>query len=609
MKTVSAKTRLIVLFIFLFYAFGYVRADANGKRYWIFFKDKENRLLLKESVDALSREIGLSDRSLKRRAKLRERDALLDETDLPVKSEYIQTIEALGLKKHSVSRWLNAVTAEIPENRIDLIKMFPFVKEIKPVSRYPIYDFSQENPLLEKSQICEAYALDYGYSYMQNQLIHIPDVHRLGITGKNVLIGVLDTGFDYHGRSVFSRLKVVAEYDFHWDDEITANEANDDAHQHDHGTEVLSVLGGFHDGDLIGPAYNASYALAKTEWIPVTDDTLEEDHWVEGIEWLEALGVDIVTSSLAYYHFVNGPDYTYSDLDGNTCEVTVAADIAAKKGVIVVSSAGNEGHKSWQYITPPADGDSVIAVGAVTMNDCIWYNSSTGPTADGRIKPEVVAMGVGVYAVNPDRTSASKYVWVTGTSVACPLVSGVCAMVLEAHPELTPIEVRDAIRNTADRADHPDDQYGWGLVNAYEAIFYHGIIVRDFKYVENPLDQGHSVEFDILSRHGIQSDSVAMFYLIPGSETFQKIVPDHLGNEESLRYKAVCPFGFPLDSCQFYISAIDLHDSVYVAPYGAPDVLYSFSDQYSNSVVISDQNRSMPPRRLLSIFRKRAGLL
>ncbi len=310
---------------------------------------------------------------------------------------------------------------------------------------------------------------------------------------------------------------------------------------------------------------------------------------MEGIEWLDSLGADIVTSSLTYYHFVNGTDYTYSDLDGNTCEVTVAADRAVSKGMVVVSSAGNEGHKSWQYITPPADGDSVIAVGAVTMNNNLWFNSSTGPTSDGRTKPDVVAMGVGVTAINPDRMSDSKYLWVTGTSVAAPQVAGICAMILEAHPELGPMDVRDAIRNTADRANDPDNQYGWGLVNAYEAIFYHGMIFKDFKYVENPLDHSRSIEFDILSRCGVHSDSVFMFCRMSDSETFQKYRLDLLGRKESNRYKAVYPFDFSLDSCQFYVSAVDFQDSVHVAPYGAPDILYSFSDRISNSIVIPDK--------------------
>ncbi len=252
MKTVSNKIGIIaVLFVFLFHVVGHVCADVNAKRYWIFFKDKENQSLLKKSVNEISREIGLSDRSLKRRAKVREASALLDETDLPVRSDYIRSIESLGLKKHSVSRWLNAVSAEIPENQIDQIKKLPFVKEVKPVARFPISDSPRVNCPLQKSQISEAYELDYGYSLTQNELIHVPEVHRLGITGKNILIGVIDTGFDYKNRSVFSRLNVMAEYDFIWDDEITSNEEDDISIQHDHGTEVLSVIGGFHEGEMI----------------------------------------------------------------------------------------------------------------------------------------------------------------------------------------------------------------------------------------------------------------------------------------------------------------------------------------------------------------------
>jgi len=555
----------------------------NGKKYWVFFRDKGSGVAVEKGGVPEGLALGLSHRSLVRRAKVREKDKLIDETDLPVASGYIRALEDLGLKPRVISRWLNGISVVIPEEMMIRVQSLPFVRKIKPVSSFILKPLP---PGVEKKGLVQpsgSHSLDYGPSYVQNNQIRVPEVHDLGITGRGVLVGMIDTGFDYRDWPVFSHLDVVAEHDFHWDDDNTANEDNDPSYQHRHGTMTLSVLGGFDEGQLVGPAYDASFALAKTEWID-TETRVEEDDWVAGIEWLEALGVDVVSSSLGYNFFDDGFSYAYEDLNGDSCRTTKAADIAASKGVVVVSSAGNERNDAWYYILSPADGDSVIAVGAVNSEGVIAGFSSAGPTYDGRIKPDVVAMGVSDYVFDP---SYGDYRTANGTSFACPLVAGVCALVLQAHPELGPMEVREAIRETAHLVgEFPDNLYGWGLVDAYEAIYYHGMSFTNFDWV-SLLDEGlERMDVEVLSRTGVESDSVFLFYRTGGMEQFQEVKMSYLDEENSHCFRTYFPSSVDVEDMTFYIEAVDTFGIEHVGPLGAPEVLYGFQDESSDDVLV-----------------------
>ena len=565
-----------ILFVFLIKAAVLGQGDEllYGRKYWVFFRDKGSVTAVEKGGFRKGLELGLSRRSLLRRAKIRNEEKLIDTTDFPVVSEYIRALEDVGLKPQVISRWLNGVSAVIPAEMMNRVQNLPFVRKIKPVSSFILKPLP---PGMEKKgsvQPFDSHSLDYGPSYVQNSQIHVPEVHDLGITGKSVLVGMIDTGFDYHDWPVFSHLDVVAEYDFHWNDDNTANEDNDPSYQHDHGTMTLSVLGGFHEGQLIGPAYDASFALAKTEWV-ASETRVEEDDWVNGIEWLESLGADIVSSSLGYGIFYDdGFSYTYEDLNGDSCVTTIAADIAASKGVIVVNSAGNQDF--WPYVNSPADGDSVIAVGAVTSSGTRWSHSSIGPTADGRVKPDVMAMGVGDYVFDP---SYGDYRTATGTSLACPLVAGVCALVLQAHPELGPMDVRDAIRETAHLVgEFPDNLYGWGLVDAYEAIFFHGMVFTNFAKVSLPDGGLESIKADILFKYGVVSDSVFLSYTVNGEEEFQQVRMFLVGGESSHQFKAVFSCSICSEGLRFYIEATDGLGVKHVGPIGAPEILYNLSD-------------------------------
>lgn len=454
------SVRFIVLLLLGAVCFSFAEDE---DKYWLFFTDK-GPALNKASLAAL--ESKLDERVKWRRAKVMD-GALVDETDMPVYQHYMDELAARGVNVIVTSKWLNAVSVNISASQVQELRALPFIKDVQKVlrgKRKPIVSDEPET-LFKSSQETFAADLDYGYSLTQNQQIRVPDVHAAGITGKNVLIAVLDTGFNLES-DAFDEINVVDTYDFIFDDENVDNEDVDTASQNRHGTNVLSLVGGYSPGELIGPAFDAGFLLAKTEDMR-GETEVEEDYWIAAAEWAEGLGADIITTSLGYIDW-----YTYDDLNGQTARITVAADLAVQKGVVVITSAGNEGNNSWLYVTAPADGFDVIAVGAVSSNGQIASFSSRGPTRDGRIKPEVVAMGVSCYMAYP----YSGYGYGNGTSFAAPLVAGTAALMLSAHPQLTPKQVRQALIQTADRVAGPDNNYGFGLIDAYEAVNYWGAI-------------------------------------------------------------------------------------------------------------------------------------
>lgn len=536
------------------------------QKYWIFFKDKGPQRLEKKLSPTSALELEISKQSIRRRSKMNI-SKLIDKHDLPVYKGYVHILSNKGIDPIIFSRWLNAVSVSTTPDKIKEVQSLSFVRDIKPVVTFIRKPPEFERMITPKSvQKTDEHTYDYGYSFDQNNQIGVPKVHDLGLNGENVLIGMIDTGFDYQGREVFSELDVVKEYDFHWDDSTTANQENDPFGQDNHGTQTLSVIGGFWEGKLIGPAFGASFILAKTEWLP-SETKIEEDLWVEAIEWMEREGVEVVSTSLGYSVFDGGIGYTYEEMNGNTCVTTRAADIAASKGVVVVVSAGNERNKPWYYITSPADGDSVISIGAVNYQGDITSFSSAGPTSDGRIKPDVVAMGENVVTIY-SLSGGGR-----GTSFACPLAAGVCGLLLQAHPELIPIQVREALRETADRSQDPDNLYGWGLIDAYEAIFYHGVIFTGFTSVDVIEEEYQGMEAMILWKYGINSDSVYLHYKLTNASDFSS-VKMVLRQPENNVYRAVIPGAVDLEDVEFYFSAIDSLGDQYFGPIGAPEVLY-----------------------------------
>ena len=550
------------------------QALLGQQKYWIFFSDKGYSKSEMQQLKSIEKN-KMSERTIKRRSKVFFNNQIIEENDLPLFLPYIQQVESVGVKPIVKSRWLNAISAMLTEKQQTEVQSMNFVEKISPVlkfqKRLPV---PLEETKLNKAQV---YQLDYGASLDQNELIHVPEVHDLGLDGSGVVVGMLDTGFDYDFHEAFSHLKVEAEYDFINDDSTTQNEEqnNDVSSQINHGTITLSAISGFKEGELIGPAYGATYFLAKTEDVR-SETEVEEDYWVAGIEWLERQGADVVNSSLGYNNW-----YNYSDMNGITATTTIAADIAVSKGVVVVNSAGNEGNKSWRYMIAPADGFNVIAAGAVYSTGDLVSFSSRGPTYDGRTKPDVLAMGSSVHSVQP--STLADYGEAGGTSLSSPLVAGVAALVLQAHPYLRPSQVRDALRNTASQASAPDNDYGWGIINAYEAIFYHGLFFSSMPEIYTDEGAGHPVKTKVFSKNEINADSVYIYYAIDGNQ-FQKLQMN-AANEQNT-FEATIPLQTEGTEIKFYFYANDLETAKF-HPFKAPETYFTYM-AYDSTVILPE---------------------
>jgi serine protease AprX len=438
---------------------------------WIIFKDKgpgnDSYLSYPETV--------VSEKALVRRSKVIKTNSPLDNSDLQIFTNYIDQIQSLGFKLKQKSKWFNAVSGYVPVSDLNSISVLPFIKQIDLVARLPrAYeevesDFSIEMNSSNQNKVQNPNAYNYGNSITQLQQINVPALHDKGYTGQGVTICVMDVGFNRLSHEVFETMNIIAVYDFVNNDSGVGDST--DMGNGDHGTQTLSAIGGFKEGKLIGPAFGADFILAKTENTE-SETPIEEDNWIAALEWADSIGVDVTSTSLGYLEY-DAPfvSYTWENMDGNTARITIAADLAVKKGIVVLNSAGNKGFNSaHNTLSAAADGDSVIAVGSVNSSGTRSSFSSVGNTVDGRIKPDIMAMGSGVTLASP--SSNITYTTASGTSFSCPLAAGVAALILSYNPNLTPMQVRDAMRNTASRNQNPDREYGWGIINALSAINY-----------------------------------------------------------------------------------------------------------------------------------------
>lgn len=482
---------------------------------WIFFKDKGNDL----NKFYANPQLVVSRESLERRKKVFPLDKLLDYDDLPVNQTYLDILKNLVVSLRYTSRWFNAVSAFVYSEQLKELEKLPFVKKIELVEKFRKRDkysdelnkrnFNENQEEINGLEIISNF--NYGASLTQNQQINVVAVHNTGNYGQGVRICVMDAGFNRLSHEVFQNMNIIATWDF-VNNRPYVGDGQGGAGSGVHGTQTLSTIGGFKQGQLIGPAFASSYILAKTENTE-SETPIEMDNWIAALEWADSIGVDITSTSLGYLEFDPPyPSYNWTHMDGNTVPITIAADLAVKRGIVVINSAGNEGfHPTRNTLVAPADGDSVIAVGAVTSTGARASFSSVGPTVDGRIKPDVMAMGSGVRVASA--YSDNGYTSASGTSFSCPLAAGVAALILSENPSLTPMQVRDAMRNTASLANSPNREMGWGILNALQAVNYYNIV-----FDHNPpgdtsnLFGPYIISVRITSRLGINPASVKLFY-------------------------------------------------------------------------------------------------
>lgn len=423
------------------------------ERYWIFFTDKS------QSIEVNRYNTILSEKALTRRL---EQNIEIDHKDYPISEEYLQLLKEMGYEVHRQSKWLNAVSVFLNnQHDISELRALDFVKRVQKVKK-----FKSEFPEVNADVQLVQNEL-YGPSFGQIAQFNGQYVHQQGYYGQGRTIAVMDASFyKVDQLAVFDSLwannQILDTWDFVLNQDI--DYSIDTAGYH--GTMVLSCMGAYMEDSLIGTAPKANYLLYRTEDTS-SESLAEEDNWVAAAERADLQGAHLINTSLGYSFMDDSLEaHTYDEMDGNTTVITIAADIAASKGMLVVNSAGNSGSNEWYYITAPADGDSVLAVGAIGIDSLITSFSSHGPTADGRMKPNVVAQGLWVTVADLDGGLRVA----NGTSFSAPILAGMAASAWSAMPEISSMELFSHIEKSAHLYPNGNNDYGYGVPNFMSLI-------------------------------------------------------------------------------------------------------------------------------------------
>jgi len=476
---------------------------------WFFLKDKPKSASFIENPLSM-----LSQRAIDRR---KNQSINIDEIDVPIDKDYLESIKAVsGLTILGKSKWLNSIHIQATQTIIDdTFSNLTFIKRVEFADK-SISDLSKKSTKIIISNHYNKFEnskTDFIYGETTNQIKMLKGdfLHKQGLTGEGQIIAVLDAGFpNVNTLAAFQRLRtnnqILGGYNF-------ADRNTNFYTRHNHGTNVLSTIAGFIENEFVGTAPNAKFYLFITE-VAETETVLEETLWVEAAERADSLGVDIINSSLGYTTFDNpNHSYSYSDMDGKTTFISRGAEIASSRGILVVNSAGNSGNSSWKYIGAPADAPSVISIGAVDNDGNIASFSSFGPTADGRIKPEIVGQGLYPATINHisgDITTASS-----GTSFSAPIIAGLVACLNQNQSFLLkPVELKrtnitssvnyylkKALYQSAHKYSNPADQFGYGIPNFEEAFYIYSSTFsvensefRDLKIFPNPIISTFRIE-------------------------------------------------------------------------------------------------------------------
>ncbi|SMD31851.1 Por secretion system C-terminal sorting domain-containing protein [Reichenbachiella faecimaris] len=457
-------------------------AQTETNRYVVYLKDKTNSPYSVDNPSAY-----LSQKAIDRRT---NQNISITTEDFPVNESYVQSIRDLGVETYFTSRWMNAILVEATPDQIDLIEAEEYILHVdyaapgQKLNEIP----DQENTTREEHLPSN---LDMLNSDKQVTMLFAHTMHEEGITGNGVWVAVFDDGF------LDANLSATFAHTFENDklkDVMDFTTGGKNVFQYDdHGTGSWSCLGAKLEPSFIGTGYNADISLYVTEDV-FTEYRIEEYNWLFAAERADSAGVDIITSSLGYDDFDDpSMDYSVEDLDGNTSIISQAANFAIDRGLLVVTSAGNSGNSTdWPYISMPADAENVIAVGALDHSYNLVGFSSVGPTADGRIKPEVVALGSQVTVLSEGHLLALK----NGTSFAAPLIAGFAAGLWEKFPSLTNLELRDLILSSSNNFASPNNQIGYGLPDYNVAVGNEPLAVAQvvddaIKVYPNPITGDH----------------------------------------------------------------------------------------------------------------------
>lgn len=453
MKTPKLNLLCTMLWLLcLLLPFGaFAQRSATQATYWVFLTDK-----------GPNPRLALSERAIHRRERMH---IVPDSLDYAVNQRYIEGIRKVGGTQARVlgaSRWLNAVIWHGPADALNKLEALPYVRRMAPMQRHKMLNAAETAP----QEVAAPQEIIRPWNFRQLTITNTHRLHQMGFTGEGVVLAVLDDGYNKVNEvDAFERMReqnlVLSVYDFRQENEDVYTVGG-------HGTQVLSCIVGHQKNELYGAAPDVSLHLLRSEYAP-TETMVEEYHWVLAAEYADSAGADVIQSSLGYTVFDDpAENHSYSDMDGDGTVITRAADLAASRGILVVISAGNSGDEDWRYISAPADGDSVIAVGAVKNTTFLARFSSRGPTADGRIKPDVLAQGYRTTVAS----SSGRIVQSNGTSFAAPLISGMACCLRQAFPEVSSYDLFRAILQSGDQFEHPENAYGFGLADATRAYAY-----------------------------------------------------------------------------------------------------------------------------------------
>ncbi len=432
--------------------------NAQVKKYWIKFKDK------KENYYSIERpEEFLSQKAINRRV---TNNIKITEEDLPISDTYIKALENKGFKVTNRIKWFNGVIAETGNDNTNNLKSLSFITEYECININYNKLFQNSHNKFESVVSQKRSTYSYGESGNSIKMHQGTYLHLNGYTGEGISIAILDAGF-YRANilpaftHLYKRGKIKGTKNFVDDKDVY------DCHPH--GMHVLSILGANIPNEIVGTAPDADYYLLRSE-NSNTESIVEEYYWTDAAEYADSIGIDIINSSLGYNYFDNiNKNHKYSDLNGKTTVVSKSASIAARKGILVVVSAGNEGNTDWQYITAPADAINVLTVGSVDNKNSLTMFSSFGPTSDGRIKPDIVAQGLNLAVQNYDGKTST----ISGTSFSTPIIAGLAACLWQSSPLLTNTELINYIRESGNIYPFTKNGYGYGTPNfqsAFEAI-------------------------------------------------------------------------------------------------------------------------------------------
>lgn len=500
--------KVILIVLLTFSAIASAQQDA-----WVYFTDKPNADTYLANPLTM-----LTQRALDRRA---AQNIPLDLKDVPISDDYINTISNIpGITIHAKSKWLNAIHVRGEVAAIEALQNVSFVSAV---------DFADDSldggegrpapahrpAAFQKAQETMA-DFPYGTSANQIEMLNGDQLHMQDFTGAGKIIAVMDAGFPgVNILTAFERLRnnnhILGGYDF-------VNRVSDFYTSNTHGTQVLSTMGGYIENQLVGTAPDADYYLFITE-SNVDENPLEESLWVEAAEEADRLGVDIITTSLGYFHFVNPAyNYDYADMNGTKAFMSRGADIAFSRGIIVVVSGGNSGaNANDPHIAVPADAANVLAVGAVDADEEYAAFSSIGPSFDGRVKPDITAQGEQAIVVN----SAGEIQAANGTSFSAPIIAGMTASLWQALPNKTNVQIVNLIKQSADRYNNPDTLYGYGIPDfaaAMGAVMGTADVNKvSYDIYPNPVKESLSIQMKTVPDH-----AEIFFYNTIGQKVFQQ---------------------------------------------------------------------------------------